>query len=137
MWVKQFESLPELGFRCIAFDSRGHGDSTAGSSGHSVENLADDVRTVVEAPRTSTTSSSSDTRWAASRCRPSCSTTPTSPPQRVRGMVLLSTFARLGLGGSALLRRLAEQATGRGPAANQVMAQPNLGFLLAAHRLRP
>ena len=48
-WVKQFEALPGQGFRVIAFDHRGHGDSEAGSGGHSVDNLGDDVRTVLDA----------------------------------------------------------------------------------------
>jgi 3-oxoadipate enol-lactonase len=50
---------------------------------------------------------------------------------RVRGIVLMSTLARTQLGGSALLRKFVEEASGRGPAASQLLAQPNLGFLLA------
>ena len=48
VWVKQFELLPDQGFRCIGFDHRGHGDSECGDSGHSIANLAEDVRTVLE-----------------------------------------------------------------------------------------
>jgi non-heme chloroperoxidase len=130
VWVKQFESLPELGFRCIAYDSRGHGDSTTGSSGHSVENLARDVRTVIEHLHLHDVVLVGHSMGGAA-VQAFVLHHPDLAAARVRGMVLMSTFARLGLGGSALLRRLAEQATGRGPAANQVMAQPNLGFLLA------
>ena len=32
----------------VAFDRRGHGESNVGESGHSVDNLADDVRSVLE-----------------------------------------------------------------------------------------
>ena len=49
VWAKQFESFPDAGFRAVAFDSRGHGESSAGDTGHSLDNLADDLRTVLEA----------------------------------------------------------------------------------------
>ncbi len=48
IWVKQFASLPEMGVRVVAFDHRGHGESLSGESGHSIDNLAADVRTVLE-----------------------------------------------------------------------------------------
>jgi len=48
VWAKQFASFPAAGFRAVAFDSRGHGESRAGSTGHSLDNLADDLRTVLE-----------------------------------------------------------------------------------------
>ncbi len=49
VWAKQFETFPAAGFRAVAFDSRGHGESRAGDTGHSLDNLADDLRTVLEA----------------------------------------------------------------------------------------
>ena len=49
VWVKQFRSLPRGGVRVIAFDHRGHGESTVGGTGYSVDNLAADMRTVIEA----------------------------------------------------------------------------------------
>ena len=51
MWAKQFESFPAAGFRAVAFDHRGHGESTVGDTGHSLDNLADDLRTVLEGAR--------------------------------------------------------------------------------------
>ena len=48
VWAKQFESFPAAGFRAVAFDSRGHGESVAGETGHSIDNLADDLRSVLE-----------------------------------------------------------------------------------------
>ncbi len=48
VWAKQFESIPPAGFRAIAFDGRGHGESTVGDTGHSIDNLADDLRSVLE-----------------------------------------------------------------------------------------
>jgi pimeloyl-ACP methyl ester carboxylesterase len=49
VWAKQFDSFPAAGFRAVAFDSRGHGESRAGETGHSLDNLADDLRAVLEA----------------------------------------------------------------------------------------
>ena len=48
-WAKQFDSIPAAGFRALAFDGRGHGESTVGDTGHSIDNLAADVRSVLEA----------------------------------------------------------------------------------------
>ena len=39
-WFHQLDDLPKAGFRTIAFDHRGHGQSVLGESGHSLENLA-------------------------------------------------------------------------------------------------
>ena len=47
-WAKQFDSIPAAGFRALAFDGRGHGESTVGDTGHSIDNLAEDVRSVLE-----------------------------------------------------------------------------------------
>ncbi|HEY8080858.1 MAG TPA: alpha/beta fold hydrolase, partial [Acidimicrobiales bacterium] len=33
-WFHQLEALPAAGFRTIAFDHRGHGQSVAGTAGH-------------------------------------------------------------------------------------------------------
>jgi pimeloyl-ACP methyl ester carboxylesterase len=46
-WFHQLEALPKEGFRTIAFDHRGHGQSVLGDAGHSLENLAEDVHTVL------------------------------------------------------------------------------------------
>ena len=48
VWVKQFEALPARGLRVVAFDHRGHGQSVTGASGHSIDNLGADLRTVLE-----------------------------------------------------------------------------------------
>ena len=44
VWAKQFASFPAAGFRAVAFDSRGHGESVVGDSGHSLDNLADAIQ---------------------------------------------------------------------------------------------
>src|SRR3954452_12488390 len=48
VWAKQFASFPAAGFRAVAFDSRGHGESKVGETGHSIDTLADYFRTVLE-----------------------------------------------------------------------------------------
>ena len=51
IWTKQFRMLPPAGIRTVAFDHRGHGASTAVSTGkgvQAIDELADDVRAVIE-----------------------------------------------------------------------------------------
>jgi pimeloyl-ACP methyl ester carboxylesterase len=48
MWAYQVAHLSDRGFRCIAFDRRGHGRSDIPSSGYDVDTLADDLAAVVD-----------------------------------------------------------------------------------------
>jgi hypothetical protein len=48
VWAKQFDAFPAAGFRAVAYDARGHGESRTGDTGHSLDNLADDLRGVLE-----------------------------------------------------------------------------------------
>src|SRR5690606_35480811 len=48
VWTKQFRDLPRAGIRTVAFDHRGHGASTTDARGMTIEDLADDVRVVLE-----------------------------------------------------------------------------------------
>jgi non-heme chloroperoxidase len=130
VWVKQFELLPEQGFRCIGFDHRGHGDSECGESGHSIANLAEDVRTVLERL---------DLRDAilvghsmgGIALQAFASQYPEVAAKRVRGMVLMSSLAKTYLSGASWLRKTFERLTGGGPSADELMTQQNLGFFLA------
>jgi pimeloyl-ACP methyl ester carboxylesterase len=47
-WVHQLHDLPASGFRTIAFDHRGHGGSALGATDFSVDNLGDDIATLIE-----------------------------------------------------------------------------------------
>src|SRR5690606_22309039 len=49
MWAYQVAHLSEAGFRCIAFDRRGHGRSDAPAGGYDIDTLADDIAAVAEA----------------------------------------------------------------------------------------
>jgi non-heme chloroperoxidase len=130
VWVKQFEAMPEMGFRTLAFDQRGHGDSECGTGGYTVEGLAADVRTVLE---------ELDLRNAVLvghslgglAVQAFAILHPEVARKRVRGLVLMSTFARLHVSGEPRLKWLIEQLAERGPHAARMMAQPNIGFLIA------
>jgi pimeloyl-ACP methyl ester carboxylesterase len=130
VWVKQFEHLPEQRFRCIGFDHRGHGDSECGDAGHSIDNLAEDVQTVLarmdlhDAVLVGHSMGGIALQAFATRF-------PDVAAERVRGMVLMSTLAKTYLSGSSWLRKTFERLTGGGPSADQLMTQQNLGFFLA------
>lgn len=48
MWAYQVAHLSEQGFRCIAYDRRGHGRSEPTSRGFDIDTLADDLATVID-----------------------------------------------------------------------------------------
>ncbi|HEY5165750.1 MAG TPA: alpha/beta fold hydrolase [Acidimicrobiia bacterium] len=129
VWVKQFRSLPLRGMQVIAFDHRGHGESTVGDSGHSVENLAADLRTVIEAldlhDAILVGHSMGGVAVQAFALRH-----PDVLHERVRGLVLASTLAKTSVSASRQLRWLAERVTG-GFDLRKVMARPDLGSMFA------
>ena len=98
-WVRQLETLPAQGFHVVAFDHRGHGSSTLGESGFSVDNLGDDIRSVVERL---------DLRDAVLvghsmggiAVQSFLLRHPEVAAERVKGVVLLSTLARVPLSGA-------------------------------------
>lgn len=104
VWTKQFRDLPHAGIRTIAFDHRGHGASTAPMADTSVDNLADDVRVVVEGldlrDAVVVGHSMGGMALLAFAVR-----YPEVAAARLRGMVLVSTAARLGVAQIPLLGR--------------------------------
>ena len=48
MWAYQMAPLSKQGFRCVAFDRRGHGRSTDPGGGYEFDRLADDLLVVIE-----------------------------------------------------------------------------------------
>jgi pimeloyl-ACP methyl ester carboxylesterase len=130
VWVKEFELLPAQGFRCVAFDHRGHGESKAGSSGHSILNLAEDMRTLLERMDLRNVVLVGHSMGGIA-VQAFAARYPELAAERVRGIVLMSTLARTHLSGANWLRRLFERMTGGGPSAGELMTQRNLGFFLA------
>jgi pimeloyl-ACP methyl ester carboxylesterase len=49
MWAYQMAPLSEQGLRCIAYDRRGHGQSTDPGRGYDYDTLADDLAAVLDA----------------------------------------------------------------------------------------
>jgi len=96
VWTKQFRDLPRAGIRTVAFDHRGHGGSTAAMDETSIDNLADDVRVVIEGldlrDAVVVGHSMGGMALLAFAVR-----YPEVAAARLRGMVLVSTGARLGL----------------------------------------
>jgi len=130
-WFYQLESLPAAGFRAIAFDHRGHGESVLGEEGHSLENLARDLKTVVEAL---------DLRDAVLvghslggvAVQAFVTMFPEIAAERVAGIVLLSTLAYTAFGSRPTRTKVRlEKLTNHTPDTTWLWSRPNLGFLVA------
>ena len=135
-WFHQLELLPKEGFRTIAFDHRGHGESELGESGHSLDNLAEDVRSVVlgldlhDAILVGHSMGGVAVQLFALRH-------PELARERVRGIVLLSTLAKTPLGSrSTQMKDRMERCFNRVPDSTLLWERKNLGFLARATRLR-
>jgi pimeloyl-ACP methyl ester carboxylesterase len=130
-WFYQLESLPRAGFHTIAYDHRGHGQSALGTAGHSVENLAYDMRTVLE------TLDLHDAvlvghSMGGGAVQAFVTQFPDVAAERVAGIVLLSTFATTPLGShSTRTKKRIEQLTNRAPDMSWMWSSPNLGLLMA------
>src|SRR4029450_5469791 len=95
-WVKQMESLPDAGFRTIAFDHRGHGASSVGEGGHTLDTLAEDVRTVVEGLDLHDAVLVGHSMGGVA-IQLFCLRHPEIAAERVAGIVLLSSLSRIAL----------------------------------------
>jgi pimeloyl-ACP methyl ester carboxylesterase len=130
VWAKQFETFPAAGFRAVAFDSRGHGESRVGNTGHSLDNLADDLRTVLEVL---------DLRdvvlvghsMGGMAVQAFAIRHPHVVDDRVAGLVLLSTSSHNLVSDAKRVRGAIEKVVNVGPDVGTFMRQRNLGLLLA------
>jgi len=128
VWMKQFQSLPRQGVECLAFDHRGHGQSVCGDTRPSLENLATDLRTVIEGL---------DLRdlvvvghsMGGVAVQAFLNQFPEVARERVRGIVLLSSLAKTQLSTSQHLKAIVEQVAG-GLNIGGAVARPNLGTML-------
>jgi pimeloyl-ACP methyl ester carboxylesterase len=130
-WCRQLEHFPAAGHRTIAFDHRGHGGSSVGSAGHSVENLAADVLTILEQLDLERVILVGHSMGGVA-VQSFLLEYPQVAAQRVRGAVLLSTLA-VAPGGSQSVRvkQFVERVSRRTPDTTRIWASPNFGFLLA------
>ncbi|MCJ7670601.1 MAG: alpha/beta hydrolase, partial [Acidimicrobiia bacterium] len=128
VWVKQFAALPDAGVRVVAFDHRGHGQSVLGASGHSIENLATDVRTVLEGLDLTDVVLVGHSMGGVA-VEAFAIHHPGIARSRVRGLVLLSTFARTPLSFLRPFRGAAERVAGWVDLA-ALMRRPELGTAL-------
>jgi non-heme chloroperoxidase len=130
VWAKQFDVFPAAGFQAVAYDARGHGESTTGDTGHSLDNLADDLRTVLEgldlhdAILVGHSMGGMTVQAFAIRH-------PDVLRARVRGLVLQSTAAHNLVSSARRVREAIERIVGIGPSFGTIMGQRNLGVLLA------
>jgi len=130
VFAKQFDSFPAAGFRAVAFDARGHGQSTSGESGHSIENLGEDIRSVLEAL---------DLRDAilvghsmgGMAVQSFMVHHPGVAAARVKGIVLQSTSARMPTSDARRTRCVLERVSGVAPDFGMLMRQKNLGLVMA------
>jgi non-heme chloroperoxidase len=130
-WVYQLESLAAAGFHVIAFDHRGHGASELGETGHSVENIAADVVSVLvgldlhDAVIVGHSMGGIAVEAFVERF-------PEVARERVAGIVLLSTLAKTPFSGAvARYEKPLERLVERLPDSTALWDARNLGFLAA------
>jgi len=131
VWVRQFAALPGRGFRVVAYEHRGHGESSVGESGHSVENLALDLRAVLEVLdlRDVVVVGHSMGGVAAQAL---AIEHPEIVASRVRGIVLLSSLGYTPFGSrTTQLKERIGRVTDRMPDSRRVWESRHLGTALA------
>ena len=130
VFAKQFDSFPAAGFRAVAFDARGHGESQLGESGHSIENLGEDIRTVLEYLDLHDVILVGHSMGGMG-VQSFLVHHPDIAAERIKGVVLQSTATRMPMSGARRTRGLVETLSGLTPDAGMLMRQKNLGLLLA------
>jgi pimeloyl-ACP methyl ester carboxylesterase len=130
-WTYQMRDLPTRGLRAIAFDSRGHGRSTAGTAGHAIVHLARDLKAVIE---------TLDLRDAVLvghsmggvAVQAFAIEYPDVLRERVKGIVLLSTLARAPFGRAKRVRDFAERHGAHGDNWFEwMLGRRDIGYLTA------
>jgi pimeloyl-ACP methyl ester carboxylesterase len=130
VWTKQLRSLAAAGFRVIAYDHRGHGDSPIGPAGHGLEQIAADLGSVIEAM---------DLRdvvvvghsMGGIATEVFCLDHPDVAHERVAGIVLLSTLARSPFAANPRLAQLLTGLADRLPDTAGALRARDLGLLIA------
>ena len=128
-WVKQMEDLPAQGFRVVAFDHRGHGQSTVGDQGHTLEALAWDMRSVLEALDLRDVVLVGHSMGGVA-VQMLCLRFPEVVAERVAGIVLLSTLAKTHLSGNRRLAAALERLTSSFPDSSRMLSARELGLVV-------
>lgn len=130
-WFHQLELLPKEGFRAIAYDHRGHGQSVLGEAGHSLDALADDVETVLVALDLRDVVLVGHSMGGVA-VQSFVIRHPQVAKERVRGLVLVSTLCKTPFGSrSTRVKARLEKLFDRVPDTTPIWSQPNVGLLLA------
>jgi non-heme chloroperoxidase len=129
-WAKQFEPLAAAGFRVLAFDHRGHGESTLGTAGHGVEQLAFDMRSVLEGLDLHDVVIVGHSMGGVAT-QSFCLHHPDVVRERVAGIVLLSTLARSPFAANPRLAALTTALVHRLPDGAGALRARDLGLGLA------
>ncbi len=129
-WAKQFHTLVDAGFRVVAFDHRGHGESKLGASGHAIENLAADVRTVLEGLDLHDVVIVGHSMGGIAT-QSFCLHHPEVAHERVAGIVLLSSLARSPLAGRPGVAGASVWVADHLPDGAAALRAHNLGLVLA------
>lgn len=128
-WAKQWHSLSEAGFRVVAYEQRGHGGSTVGRSGHSVENLGADLKCVIEELDLHDAVVVGHSMGGIA-VQSFCIDFADVARQRVAGIVLLSTLARSPVAANRRLARTSGWAIDRWPDSSAALRSRDLGLVL-------
>ena len=130
VWAKQLKSLAAEGFHVVAYDHRGHGDSHLGPAGHGLDQIAADLRSVIEAM---------DLRdvvvvghsMGGIATQLLCLDHPDTARERVAGIVLLSTLARSPFAANPRLAQVATWMADRLPDGAGALKARDLGLVIA------
>ncbi len=129
-WANQLRDLSAAGFRVVAFDHRGHGASTVGTGGHTIENLGADMRSVIEGLDLHDVVIVGHSMGGVA-VQSLCIHHPEFASERLAGIVLLSTLARSILAGKHRLAHATTWIADRLPDGAEVLRARDLGLLIS------
>ncbi len=133
LWSPVFDDLVASGHRVVAFDLRGHGESTVGSYGQNVDLMADDLKDVLEHLdlRHAIVVGHSTGGMAALTL---ATRHPGAAAERLAGLVLVATTAG---GVFEVPRNMAQLALLKLGAGYRLVSHPRHGLVLAAEYFAP